>query len=294
MSEPRRRVWTTFFIFLLFLIGLWLAVRLLFGTPTLPVLWQIGILVSAALLSLVGGFAALIAGRLIPRLSGAISTWTILAVAYLVPPLALVAPVWLLTRFLPASVLGQGNASPTLLLRPGLPWLFLIQTGFLALVMLAWFAIPRRPWSNLPPAPKGLWPVSVMAGLGLWLISVFSASLLAHLTRLGSLSEPAPSSLFLTITILAALLVVPAAEEYFFRRLLIERWQPRLGQLGAGIASAALFATLQGRPLLWLPAFLFGLGLHGLVASTGRLRAAILAHMLFNGLALALNWVMIL
>ena len=180
------------------------------------------------------------------------------------------------------------------LLRPGLPWMFLIQTGFLALVMAAWFVIPRKPWLERLPAPKELWPLSLMAGLGLWLVGVFCTSLLGRLTHLGSLSEPEPSSLFLVITVLAALLVVPAAEEYFFRFLLIERWQPHIGRLGAGIASAAVFATLQGRPILWLPAFILGLGLHVLVVSTGQLRAAVLAHMLFNGLALALNWVMIL
>ena len=42
------------------------------------------------------------------------------------------------------------------------------------------------------------------------------------------------------------------------------------------------------RPLLWLPAFLLGIGL-GLVRQRSGLPAAILAHILFNGLMLLLS-----
>lgn len=67
----------------------------------------------------------------------------------------------------------------------------------------------------------------------------------------------------------------------------------RMGALGASLVTAALFATVQARPLLWLPAFLLGLGLAGLVLRTGRLAPAMLAHALFNGLIYLLGWYLV-
>jgi membrane protease YdiL (CAAX protease family) len=91
------------------------------------------------------------------------------------------------------------------------------------------------------------------------------------------------------------------SEELFFRKMLPETMlsiAPKLNsaqnQILLWVISATIFASVQIRPLLWLPAFFLGIGLSALAEHTGRLRECILAHALFNLLALALNWAVIL
>lgn len=218
-----------------------------------------------------------------------------LVLAYALPALVLFA----LTGFLYSQeaalreVLLQVTLLPALF--PGQPWLFLWQALILAFLgrPLIQQSVAARSLSWFPSVPFGL-----LAGLALGLLAAFAYSL-----TVARLENSAPASLFVVtaeipalvrvVTLVVALTVAPWAEERFFRGELLARWQPRLGRAGAALATAALFATLQLRPLLWLPAFLAGLGLAFLAQSTGRLREAVLAHAAANLVVYFLGWYLV-
>jgi membrane protease YdiL (CAAX protease family) len=138
-----------------------------------------------------------------------------------------------------------------------------------------------------------------LAGLGLWLVAYFCYNLLTprppHLPASSTIPTSLPALPFAlhAAVIFIALAVAPWAEETFFRGRLLPLWQSKMGVWGLLLA-AAFYATLQFRPLLWLPAFILAIGL-GLVArASGRLAPAILAHIVFNLLMLLVGWQMVL
>lgn len=280
---------------LLLTAGLWLGYRILIGQPVVrgsQIVWLLG---GAAMACLLVGLAVL--ALALPHRSGPPKTPSLLSTlvfAYVFPVAAVLLPLWAAANALhiETSRSLQGLLSSSL--QPGTPWLALIQAGMLFLIVTVWFILPQRAWQKRPPLPASTWAAGLIAGLGLWLIATCATSALAGFARLKDITAPYPSSGLIVLAALTALIALPVGEEYFYRHLLVERWQARLGPTWSAVASAALFAVLQGRPLLWLPAFLFSLGLHALVQSTGHLRPAILAHSLFNLLAFILNWAVLL
>ncbi len=220
----------------------------------------------------------------------------ILFLAYLLPAGVYLGLGSVLVNDLPLlnQALPQGALLSSLF--PAQPWLFLWQ----ALILVFVGAPPALPAPaqdvarRLPALPLG-----VLGGVAIGLAAAFAFSLGAawlEATRLVALpARPAEiPALIRVVTLLVGVGIAPWAEERFFRAELLIRWQPRLGGWGAAIASAALFATLQLRPLLWLPAFLAGLGLALLVQSSGSLRPAILAHAVANALLFALGWYLLI
>jgi membrane protease YdiL (CAAX protease family) len=283
--------------------GLWLAIRFVTSSSSFSASWKIGLLVMAAVLCLLASIAGILSifltlRRPVPRPP----TPLIVALfAYIFPAFALVFPFWLATRFFSNTA----GSMPSLLiswLQPAPPWLFVGQTGLLAVAVVVWFLLPGKVWRNILPLERPIWMLGILAGVGLWLLATFASTLISGLAfRLFSVLSPAAAPTLDTIplpafslAVFVALVIAPPAEEYLFRHLLIQSWQPRLGTLAAAAASSALFATLLGRPLLWVPAFLLGMGLHTLTETTGHLRAAIFAHVIFNILALCVNWSAIL
>jgi membrane protease YdiL (CAAX protease family) len=101
----------------------------------------------------------------------------------------------------------------------------------------------------------------------------------------------------LAVVALAAVVVAPLVEEFFFRRILQGWLERRLGELAGStrgpelaIAGSALAFGLAhlGQGLAWLPLVVFGAVLGYLARQTGSIVPGILAHALFNAISLAL------
>jgi len=88
--------------------------------------------------------------------------------------------------------------------------------------------------------------------------------------------------------IIFAVGIAPVAEEFIFRGILF----PFVKQLGyprlAWLAPSLLFALIHASLPIFVPLFVFALGLTWLYATTGRLLTNILVHGLFNALNLIL------
>jgi len=218
-----------------------------------------------------------------------------LVLAYVLPA----AVYFGLDRLLALRFSGLEQSLPAISLRsplfPGQPWLFLWQA-----LILAFLGIPagqnhplreRTDSSSRPPEwLSGLLGGAAIALLGAYLFSITRGWLETTIT-VSEMTHPLEvAPLIRWVTLLIGVLVAPWAEERFFRGELIQRWQPRMGTWAAGLASAALFATLQLRPLLWLPAFLAGIGFFWLYRVYGGLKSAVIAHTVVNALLFALGW----
>ena len=280
----------------------WLPLRLAFSSVHFSVEAKLALLAGLALLFLLVGLAGLQIvihrrrGQTERPLQG-IPVLLVLGLAYLVPVLAFVVPVVLD---------GLSNLSdPVLQQAAGQPWVFLWQ----ALILAVFTAFQFWQQSRTQPAESGhllkMAPLSFdtllsgpLAGLGLWLVAYFCYNLLTpRPPHLPGASLPAglpalPFALHAAV-IFIALAIAPWAEESFFRGRIQPLWQSKMGVWGLLLA-AAFYATLQFRPLLWLPAFILALGLGLVTRLSGRLAPAILAHMVFNLLMLLVGWQMVL
>jgi len=186
------------------------------------------------------------------------------------------------------------------------PWVFYWQV--LVLTFAMWIASastattdghpPTPAWKRVGSQLRLYLPtgrslvISVLGGLALWLVFTFIQSIAASISKpwldLGNMATATTPFPLFVILALVSLTLAPWAEEVFFRGLLLDHWQRQTAPLLANAGVAAIFACLPMRPLLWLPAFLLGIGL-GLLRQRSGLPAAILAHILFNGLMLLLS-----
>ena len=271
--------------------GLWLGLSRLAAAEGIPAGVKIGAILLASALCLVlalSWFWPILNQRRRGKRTGA---GGIMVLVYLLPFLALAVPLRLAGLFLPSATVGEVRFA---WLQPGPPWLLLIQGGLLAAALVPSGLAEIK---NALSRPIG-WPGVLLVGSALWLNGAFTFGLLSRAA--GIEFQPAlPAEPGLRVAAAAsALLILPMGEELFFRRILPARLHALLpgatGPLPVWLLSAALFATLQARPLLWIPAFLFSLGLSALAEHTGRLRECVLAHSLYNLLALCLNWTTIL
>jgi membrane protease YdiL (CAAX protease family) len=261
------------------LLLLYAGLRLVLASRTLAAEWKLGLIFSIAMLFLLGGLAGmdLALRRVLRPARREISLPLVFCLAYLLPGLVFLAPA--VGRVPLLSFPGDSFA-----------WYFIWQ----ALVMGAYQlnrlrqAVGANPW----PVMRRRLPAAMlsggMSGLGMWLAAVFVISILT--AQLPEAVTFPISKLMRVVMLLAALGVAPWAEEMFFRRQLLQQWQPRLGQMGAGLLSALIFAVLQARALLVIPAFLFGLGAAVLAQRTRSALAPAAAHFVFNLLMLILGW----
>ncbi|MCD4673781.1 MAG: CPBP family intramembrane metalloprotease [Anaerolineaceae bacterium] len=271
---------------------LWVVLRSLTQSPHLSIEWRLFLLLIAALLSLwigLGGVTFLLKqyGR---SLADVLSISVILILAYLIPTLAFVIPDWINQSLSDPKTLLPGGLLGTAGLAAGQPWFYLWQT-----LVLAGSSLTRP--SKLARAASDNaalhWQVtaSLLTGLAAWLAGAFIYGLVSTPYP----AEPSPPSAILQATLLGvSILIAPWAEEHFFRGEILPRWEASLGRTQAVLASAALFATLQLRPLLWLPAFVVGLMLAELALRTRRLIYPILAHALCNLLFFLLGWYLVI
>jgi len=87
------------------------------------------------------------------------------------------------------------------------------------------------------------------------------------------------------LLVIVVAVAAPIVEEIFFRGLLLRSIEHRAGMAWAVPVSSLLFAATHFEPLQLPALFLFGMVAALLVARTGRLGAALFAHLAFNGLA---------
>ncbi|QAY74722.1 CPBP family intramembrane metalloprotease [Agromyces protaetiae] len=152
-------------------------------------------------------------------------------------------------------------------------------------------------------------PIDVLWGAGVGFLARGAAAgieiaITGRMSGTGALIEPEPSTVWL-VFIVAPLIVGPVIEETFFRGTLLPAVRgaalangarPTTSAAVAVAVSALLFALLHTldatSPTLAFVAgassFVFGLGASLLTVFTGRLGGAIIAHVVFNGLLVAL------
>lgn len=268
------------------------ALRLAFSSPALTAEWKLGLLSGAAGLSLLLAVTGLgLWRRWRGKAARGLPLASVLALAYLAPALALLWPAWVelflrlpARRFWPALAGGEG-------LLAGAPWFYLWNVIFLAgyAVVARRSQIAARLSFGLAAFRRAGWlvPLGLAAGLGLFLAAFFTFSIQARTAALPPLEYP---PLLKALVVFAGVIVAPWAIEVFFRGELYAHWQERWGAERASLATAALYAAVQFRMMLFLPAFLLGFGLAALTRRSGRLLPAVLAHALYNLLAIGLGW----
>lgn len=247
--------------------------------------WRLFLMLTAALLSLwigLGGIS-LILKRQGRSLNGTIYIIITLVLAYLIPAVIFVIPDWLIpfTAKMPSAAR----------LAAGQPWFYLWQA--LALAGSGIIRIPGGLQSPTSQRPAFHWQltISLLTGLTAWLIGAFLYALLS--TPFPFRPDP-PSDILQAALLGVSILIAPWAEERFFRGEILPKWEASRGRTQAILLSAALFATVQLRPLLWLPAFVVGLALAELALRTRRLIYPILAHALINLLFFLLGWYLVM
>lgn len=263
--------------------------RLWVNDPARPVESKIGAIAAAALLSLLLGLAGL--RRALPALQRRTASprWRVLwwlACAYLPAWLAFTLPEMLvLLRQRPAS-LGLLRAAGPPGLAAGQPEAFLWQGLVLALGLLL-MRPPRLSW----PARRRLenLAVGLLAGMALWLCCAFLLGLLLAPFQglFAPLSAPPAPSLRLLLAVIGCLAAPWALESTF--RLPGSPLQAAFPLRRPALSIALLYALLQARPLLFLPAFGFSLGLSLLAQRTQGRAPVILAHAVFNLLMLVVH-----
>ncbi|WP_423917969.1 lysostaphin resistance A-like protein [Frigoribacterium sp. 2-23] len=158
-------------------------------------------------------------------------------------------------------------------------------------------------------------PIDALWGVGIGLI----ARVIDAIVNLGAtgatgleplpLIDGGPTGATLVLSVVAPVLIAPIVEEIFFRGLL-QRSLGRVFHLRAGLSAtasgvvsvvltAAVFALMHGLVgpqstttlvLTLIGTFVFGLLAGAVTAATGRLGGAIIAHVVFNGLAVWATW----
>lgn len=221
------------------------------------------------------------------------SPWRIFLLVYLVTPVVLVFPLWVVTLGLGIAAPSLSNINRQQVFSLPAPWVWLIQGGILFLLLLPKI-IPLRQWKFPFQKPFLYLGVSLILGWMLALISLYGY----HLeVRLFGIDPVVLFPINRTSHWLAGILMIfilPVSEQLFFRKFLFQALSERFSSQKAVWLSAFLFAVVQGRPLLFLPALIFSLVLQWWTDTSGDLRTAILTHAIANAFILAMNWTLVL
>lgn len=196
------------------------------------------------------------------------------------------------------SATGQGSGVLTKTLFLGLP------VGMVVLALLEgvfalsawWYSVRKYGVSRQVLGfvqPRGRAPY--LLAVGAWVFAVVLIALWGRLIEiLGwhslKVGSNAGEVIGLGGSFVVALLVVaawgPFNEELFFRGFGLAGLRNRLGDRGALVVSAALFALFHLDPTQYVPIFIFGMVLGWLYLRTGSIWPCILAHSLQNAVAL--------
>lgn len=154
-------------------------------------------------------------------------------------------------------------------------------------------------WAGLGFA-GGRWSDDLRVGLGgLALVLAPLLGIAAILDRIVPYRHPVVDYLQTTrdplavaLVVLAAVVVAPIAEEFFFRRVLQGWLEARLpgadGAAAVGLSAAAFAAAHAGHGLAPVPLFLLGLALGIVARRTGSLAACVILHAAFNAVGVGL------
>jgi membrane protease YdiL (CAAX protease family) len=197
----------------------------------------------------------------------------------------------------------EGNAIPN---ASAFVILTATQAGLVAIAIMFVAAPNALPGVRLIPERGALRSAAIglLLAVPAWVAAtVMGALLQAILGLLGhpvtpGLVDSAVARLDPTILVLAIVLVAPAAEEIFFRGVVLNAWLREYGERVAIIGSAALFAAIHAdfnnpEAILTsiarvLPIFGLGLALAFVYRRTGSLLASIGLHMGFNALSIGI------
>jgi hypothetical protein len=162
----------------------------------------------------------------------------------------------------------------------------------LTYVVAAWFVASRRRVAlaglGLRPAPARFVLLGVAAGLAVKGVTI---AVLLLLRRSGVAVGDAQASLFdlaegsaamLLGIVLVGGLLIPFAEELFYRGVWYEGLRPHFGFLPAALASALVFAAVHGLTVVFPVAFVLGLLNAWLYRRSGSLWPAVAAHVANN------------
>lgn len=105
--------------------------------------------------------------------------------------------------------------------------------------------------------------------------------------------DPAESGLgvALSIALIEVAVIVPVAEELFFRGIIYQGLESRWGYLPAAIVSAAIFTLAHFEPIIFFPIFALGFGFATLFYLTRSLWPSIVGHAIVNSLAVIVYFV---
>jgi membrane protease YdiL (CAAX protease family) len=189
--------------------------------------------------------------------------------------------------FIPGLLFGAATIhSPGLIWRPGLgmPWLYFWQNIILLIILLR-----ERDHAAPTKFDRRVLIFSLFLGAGVGICSAFVIGLLDSIS-LVSYHAPQLSPVSYILIMFVSIFVAPLAAEMVFRKRLLDLWQPSWGFTKAMLASSIVYAFLQLRPLVILPAFILGCCLSWLYWYTKKLVYPIIAHLVFNILMLVLGW----
>ena len=201
-----------------------------------------------------------------------------------------VVGVFLTGEILPFLILGILYASAKL----DVSFAVLIAAQPVTVLVVIWVLRPRRHviFEDILPLDMSLTEIvryAVVWGVGMRLVSVVIVLIQVQvgfwedITNNPLLMVDDPLTLVEGIIIvIGAVILVPIAEEVFYRGLLYRSLGRHLGLPVAAIISTVVWTVLHGHPVLYPPIFVLGLGLVALYESTGRLWAPVAAHIGFN------------
>jgi membrane protease YdiL (CAAX protease family) len=301
MPAHQRALYLLFLLLLSLLAVLWLMLEIQSQSASLSLMQSFLLLGGAALGFLVIGIEGLrlaLNSRNEPRIAG--SFLAIFLVGFVFPAVLLALPGWLSASA--SGTLANWWVNPL----PSFTWILQCAVaGFLILFRFTpltarWIQalIPRRPQAYL-------WLVSSVCGMGVSLVyqyfltlyqpgfsfflSLVSKETGIVLTQLspGLASQPLYSSLAL---LAEAVFLAPLVSTFFFREMVYQDWQKKLGRPAAVGVISGLFAFLHFQPMVFLPAFLMMLIFFELDRLTDHPFPGFLAHALVNLLAIWIDW----
>lgn len=184
------------------------------------------------------------------------------------------------------TLLLVGGAFPAALLLTGLPF-------------LEWVRITRgrtEPASAIAPPPRATWGESARVALRHALYSIPPVTLAWYLgyvvLRLFGMQfeeqdlvrqfATIQSDLVLVCAVVFVVVLVPLAEEVFFRGIVYRFLRAHLSRTVAIVVSATFFAAMHLHLPALAPLFVLGVFLAVVVEKTGSVRAAVILHGLFN------------
>jgi membrane protease YdiL (CAAX protease family) len=199
----------------------------------------------------------------------------------------------LILRVLDISDDDGNDARVTLILLGGQLLLDLTAVGVAAAFSIARYGLTPAAWGLVRPPRLNGWPILTTLLLcygALWTYGAVTAALgIDQLRPEGNIEDRLfDNPVVAPFAVLFAIVIAPVAEEMFFRGFLFHGLWARLGLWGgaflSGLAFGAIHVTGADKLGLVIPFAVIGALFARLVAKTGSLWNAIVAHMIFNAI----------